>query len=308
MEYCYVVPAGDELYHYGVKGMHWGIRRYQPYKTVPRKSGKGGVYKPTTKSGKAKLWKTRETERQAGRYDRKSEVIDKYISKKQEKLKEARKEGASERKIAKLEKKIDYGKTEKRINEKLKNAELKKIKNMSIDDVSSARLRKGAHYTAQVLKSTAVKALTVGVIGQSIGAFSASKKATASSAQAVVNAREFQSNADKFGRTAADAYASWATANTKPGASKAWNIMKSASHNAAVEQGWADRAWKAASYYKHASQFLTGIGFAAAATAPGAAALNLTRLGRVNEYSNLKGYERKSIVKKEKEAYKKRWK
>lgn len=31
MEYCYVVPSSDELYHYGVKGMHWGIRRYQPY-------------------------------------------------------------------------------------------------------------------------------------------------------------------------------------------------------------------------------------------------------------------------------------
>jgi hypothetical protein len=29
------------LCHYGVIGMHWGIRRYQPYSTVPRKSGKG---------------------------------------------------------------------------------------------------------------------------------------------------------------------------------------------------------------------------------------------------------------------------
>lgn len=31
MEYCYIVPKDDELKHYGIKGMHWGIRRYQPY-------------------------------------------------------------------------------------------------------------------------------------------------------------------------------------------------------------------------------------------------------------------------------------
>ena len=34
--------TGDYLAHYGVEGMHWGVRRYQPYSTVPRKSGEGG--------------------------------------------------------------------------------------------------------------------------------------------------------------------------------------------------------------------------------------------------------------------------
>lgn len=40
----------NRLMHYGIKGMHWGVRRFQPYSsTGPRKSGKSG-----TETGQAK--------------------------------------------------------------------------------------------------------------------------------------------------------------------------------------------------------------------------------------------------------------
>ena len=37
-----MVDPENDIEHYGVLGMHWGVRRFQPYSLIPRKSGKGG--------------------------------------------------------------------------------------------------------------------------------------------------------------------------------------------------------------------------------------------------------------------------
>lgn len=67
------------LCHYGVVGMHWGVRRYQPYSTVPRKSGKGGK-----ELGAAKKTAT-DQQKHARRIYKKASKIEPIITKKVQK-------------------------------------------------------------------------------------------------------------------------------------------------------------------------------------------------------------------------------
>lgn len=69
----YAIVNEEDLVHYGVLGMKWGIRRYQPYSVRPRGSGKGGV---------EKIKKTSSNNVASGTY-----IINKYTSPKREMLK-----------------------------------------------------------------------------------------------------------------------------------------------------------------------------------------------------------------------------
>lgn len=143
-------PNQQELYHHGVKGMKWGVRRYQNKDGSLTPAGKKRVEKYTVKEAKKLAKRVSRLEKYAeprvnklgAKYDR---TLDKY-GQSSKSYKKAAKFIESATKLG-----YEYG---------LATAELKRLNNMTLKDISAEKSALGKAY----LTSTGLNALSVGAL------------------------------------------------------------------------------------------------------------------------------------------------
>ena len=132
----------DYLAHYGVLGMHWGIRRYQPYSYTEGRDGfrkgkeKGDARKlgdiyTTRQNKKRDRYVARETAKVEKAYNKMLKRSDKKIDKYEKKLEKA----ASAEKKNKISKKLTAERVNRRGNEAKRKIEKSALNHYTYDDV-----------------------------------------------------------------------------------------------------------------------------------------------------------------------------
>lgn len=127
--------ADDYLAHHGVLGMHWGIRRYQPYPSGYSGDGKF--------IGKDDAWRQSKAAESAGRYDRKIARVGNEISKTTSSINNAYLKLASDKAIVRKRLKLDKLNDKATLLKAKKQLENHAIMNMNSEDIKGEKITVG---------------------------------------------------------------------------------------------------------------------------------------------------------------------